>query len=218
MIKFCKCGCGQEVKNDNTFINHHCSKFYGKQLTKNMNNKMREMVENKTWHTIGQNMEGENNPMFGVNRKGKCFWVSKRNHEQIGDKNPFFGMHHTQETKNKVFNTKIKNGTYCKFNWNDKFYPDLQMNFKSSWEANIARIFNFLNIKWEYEPKVFNLDGIKYCPDFYLKELDFYIEVKGYPYPQSMIKFNKFAEQYPIELINETKYNEWIKDYPLVVK
>lgn len=218
MIKFCKCGCGQKVKENNTFINHHCSKFYGKKLTKNMNNKMKEMIKNKTWHTIGQDMKGKNNPMFGVNRKERCPWVSKRNSKQIGIKNPFFGKHHNEKTKEKMINTKIKNGTYCKFNWSEKFYPDLQMKFKSTWEANIARILNFLNVEWKYEPEIFDLDGIKYCPDFFLPEYNFYIEVKGFMYPRSVMKMNRFAESYPLEIIDENKYNIWIENYPLIIK
>jgi len=155
--------------------------------------------------------KGKNNPMFG--KKRNCPWITKRNKKQIKNKNPFFGKHHTKESKEKAFQTKIKNGTYCKFNWTTKFYPDLNIHFKSTWEANIARIFNYLNIKWDYEPAIFDLNGIKYCPDFYLSEFNIFVEVKGYMYNHSQNKINKFKEKYPLEVIGPTEYKEWINDF-----
>lgn len=42
--------------------------------------------------------------------------------------------------------------------------------FYSTWEANIARVFNLSGIVWEYAPKIFYLGGHTYRPDFYLPE------------------------------------------------
>jgi len=55
--------------------------------------------------------------------------------------------------------------------------------FKSSFEADYARYCNFNLIIFEYEKKVFSVGlGEKtryYTPDFYLPELDEYVELKG---------------------------------------
>ena len=51
-------------------------------------------------------------------------------------------------------------------------------------EAELARILDFYRIEWRYEPDVFpiawNTDGVvteSFAPDFYLPEVDMYIEL-----------------------------------------
>jgi hypothetical protein len=54
------------------------------------------------------------------------------------------------------------------------------IEFKSKLEAKIALFLDALKIKWEYEPKVFALsNGVIYIPDFFLSELNTWLEVKG---------------------------------------
>lgn len=89
--------------------------------------------------------------------------------------------------------------------------------FRSSWEANIARYYNYLGIKWEYEPKTFVFKNItrgsvSYTPDFYIPEEDKWIEVKGWMDSKSKTKLRRFKDQYPEEysklvLIQEKEYN-----------
>jgi len=69
--------------------------------------------------------------------------------------------------------------------------------FHSRWEANIARLFNYLNIKWEYEPKMFDIGEQMYTPDFYLPETDTYIEVKNFWNDFSKERDTKFRKTYP---------------------
>lgn len=52
--------------------------------------------------------------------------------------------------------------------------------FYSRWEANVARLYSHLKIGWEYAPRSFDIGGHTYTPDFYLPELDTYIEVKNF--------------------------------------
>ena len=57
-------------------------------------------------------------------------------------------------------------------------YKKVQM--KSRLEANIAFFLDELGIKWKYEPKSFLLSNRKhYMPDFYLPELNCFVEAKG---------------------------------------
>jgi hypothetical protein len=59
-------------------------------------------------------------------------------------------------------------------------WPD----FAHASEAEMARILDFYAVRWEYEPRTFpilwNLDGDvieSFSPDFYLPELDLYLEM-----------------------------------------
>ena len=74
--------------------------------------------------------------------------------------------------------------------------------FYSRWEANMARLFNFLDFKWIHQPKTFDLKSQTYTPDFYLPEYNSYIEVKNFLNEYSKVRDEKFRKIYPdIKLI-----------------
>ena len=51
--------------------------------------------------------------------------------------------------------------------------------FRSRLEAKWAVLFDYINLKWEYEPDGFQMrGGAKYLPDFYFPEYGYYAEVK----------------------------------------
>jgi hypoxanthine phosphoribosyltransferase len=57
-------------------------------------------------------------------------------------------------------------------------------SFAHASEAELARILDFYDVRWEYEPHTFpilwNLDGAvveSFSPDFYLPDLDLYLEL-----------------------------------------
>ena len=52
------------------------------------------------------------------------------------------------------------------------------MLFRSRLEARWAVFFDTARIKYEYEPEGFEYHGYRYLPDFFLPELDTYVEVK----------------------------------------
>ena len=123
--------------------------------------------------------------------------------------------------------TRIKNGTLNPMTKQKNPYSrakggkreDLNnIYFRSSWEANMARYYNFIGVKWEFEPKTFIFENItrgsvSYTPDFYLPEEDKWIEVKGWMDGKSKTKLKRFAKQYPeeykkLQLITEKEYNE----------
>ena len=100
---------------------------------------------------------------------------------------------------------------------------DKNIYFYSRWEANIARLFNYLDIKWMHEPKTFDLVSQTYTPDFYLPEYNIYIEVKNFLWEYSKIRDEKFRKLYPkiilILLLKENylkiekKYSYFIKNW-----
>lgn len=95
---------------------------------------------------------------------------------------------------------------------------DIGKYFRSSWEANTARVMSFENIRWEFEPKrfIFPDDGsgvLSYCPDFYLASCDMWVEVKGWMDEKSVTRLKKFEKYYPDEsrklvIIGEQEYRK----------
>jgi hypothetical protein len=90
-----------------------------------------------------------------------------------------------------------------------KYYEDLNYTLRSSWEANMARILNYLGLKWEYEKTTLVLSGknekepIFYIPDFFLENNDI-IEIKG------------FWDKYSLEKVHGCKHKNFI--YPPNIK
>ncbi len=100
---------------------------------------------------------------------------------------------------------------------NDKIY------FYSRWEANYARLLNYIGIEWEYQPKTFDLKTQHYTPDFYLPKADTYIEIKNFLWKYSKIRDEKFRKLYPAIKLTlllkddylklENKYSHLIKNW-----
>jgi predicted nuclease of restriction endonuclease-like RecB superfamily len=85
-----------------------------------------------------------------------------------------------------------------------KYYGKIWM--RSSWEIAYAKWLDKQNIKWLYEPKAFDLGESTYRPDFYLPEIDTYIEIKGYWRDDAKKKFilcNKLYPKIKIRILNE---------------
>ena len=66
----------------------------------------------------------------------------------------------------------------------DRVTPEPPPRFAHASEAELARIFDFYGVAWRYEPDVFpiswNADGAvieSFAPDFYLPEIDLYVEL-----------------------------------------
>lgn len=83
------------------------------------------------------------------------------------------------------------------------FRTDLEMSFRSSWEANFARVLNLYKVDFDFEPTVFSFPikrGTRaYTPDFFLRRNQEWIEVKGYLDDKSKIKLKRFKRYYPEE-------------------
>jgi hypoxanthine phosphoribosyltransferase len=80
--------------------------------------------------------------------------------------------------------------------------------FAHASESELARILDFYQVRWEYEPRTFpilwNADGHvveSFTPDFYLPELDLYLELTTLR--QSLVrkknrKLRRLRELYPM--------------------
>lgn len=51
--------------------------------------------------------------------------------------------------------------------------------FRSRLEARWAVLFDALGVEYRYEDEGFDLDGIRYLPDFFIPEWDAFVEVKA---------------------------------------
>ena len=112
----------------------------------------------------------------------------------------------SEETRQKYIGRKNCNpGGYGKWGFRD----DLDYFFRSTWEANFARILNFIGIQWEYENSVHRarFDSSSYLPDFYLPQLDLFVEIKGYDRnPDWLQKLFDYRPSFPLILIGENRY------------
>ena len=128
-----------------------------------------------------------------------------------------YGTDHWMQSE-KAYKMLVKR---IQTSWAKQGYrEDLDCYFRSSWEANFARICNFEGKSWEYEPEIFDLGSdIRYTPDFRVG--DAYFEIKGYNYPKGKDKIELFKAQYPniqFELIDSTKYFELKRKYENLIK
>jgi hypothetical protein len=98
---------------------------------------------------------------------------------------------------------------------------DLNMYFRSSWEANFARYLNFYNRLWEYETDTFELtNGMSYTPDFKIGNCH-YVEIKGWMTEKAKEKLSLFKEEYPyvrIDLLTRNEYRELYSHYSTLIE
>lgn len=74
--------------------------------------------------------------------------------------------------------------------------------YKSTYEADFASFLKKRNIPFFYEGHMVRLYGdVMYVPDFYLPNVNLYIEVKGYLDQRGRSKLLKFLNQYPLSLL-----------------
>jgi Phage endonuclease I len=74
--------------------------------------------------------------------------------------------------------------------------------FRSRLELRFSLFLDLLKIKWQYEPKTFDVKLhdriVTYTPDFYLMEKDHWVEIKGFwRDEESRNKVEAFMEQNP---------------------
>ena len=76
--------------------------------------------------------------------------------------------------------------------------------FRSRLEARWTVFFDSVGIKYEYEPEGFEMeDGTRYLPDFYLPDLDLWVEVKGVLSKFDEEKIRGFAVGKKVALLRE---------------
>ena len=141
-------------------------------------------------------VSGENNPNYGkhlseetkrkisilkIGTKASAKTKRKLSIARIGKKRNF-----SKETRDKLSNNLKKrweDGSHKSVGFGNSkrgYRNDLKQFFRSTWEANFARILNYQGIKYEYELTIFKTPLGFYTPDFYLSDQDIYVEMKGW--------------------------------------
>ncbi len=80
-IKYCKCGCGKQIKPNRTYVSGHNKARLGSKLSEEHKAKLR-------LSHLGKHATEETKAKLSAIHKGEL--------------NPFYGKHHTDETKNKI--------------------------------------------------------------------------------------------------------------------
>ena len=99
-----------------------------------------------------------------------------------------------------------------------KWYEINGIKVQGTWELNIAKILNKLQIEWT-RPNSFNYIRDNrltyYTPDFYIPKYNCYLEVKGFWWGNDKEKMDIFMSQYPdmnIKIIEKQLYNDILKN------
>ena len=138
---------------------------------------------------------------YGAKRCHKCA-DSQHSKRMTGKNNSMFGKRHTEAVKKKmgINHSSLKgknNGMFGRIAIHAKgnYYKNIYM--RSSWEVLFAQFLDLSGIKWQYEPKTFDLGNSTYTPDFYIQAWNGYIEIKGFWRGNAKEKFNKFKRLHP---------------------
>ena len=131
----------------------------------------------------------------------------------------------TEETKRKISDTMKKKWESGEFDHKILrstklgYRKDLGHLVRSTWEANFARILNYLGIEYKYEPICFDLDITNYTPDFYLPDKDMYIEIKGRDTKEVKNKRIMVRQRYGIKIkvIKWKRYNYFQNKYSKLI-
>jgi len=68
-----------------------------------------------------------------------------------------------------------------------------------------------LKIKWEFQPRTFDLKSQKYTPDFYLPDVNEYFEIKNFLSDFSFKRDRKFRNLYPSEKLILVLKSDYLK-------
>lgn len=130
----------------------------------------------------------------------------------------------SEELEKLKFNSKLN---LAKFLTRKKSSPR-RIVFANTSEEEFARLLDFYQIRWEYEPKTFPLTWDEhgkvlaaFTPDFYLPDLDLYIELTTMKQPlvtKKNQKIRKLRELYPginIKIFYEKDYQQLFYKYGL---
>jgi hypothetical protein len=206
--KFCECGCGTKTKYNRQ------KKCYNK-FAPGHNAKIKPPM-------LGR--KGDDNPLYKRSLSEKHKQSLSDNHADFSkEKHPFWNKHHSEitkemisetlrgrilpeETKQKMRDNSAQRGKSPPFGtgWGKHSICDAGYEVRSLYERLVSDWLYNHNIKHSYEFKRFFFeDGTSYLPDYYIPELNLWIEVKGLMAPKDRLQ---------IELFKNAGYNLLVLD------
>ena len=189
--------CHKQCKNDNSQRNHQrlCCDNPEKQISSFVKY---NLAKENAWN---KGLSQKEYPSLArPNQKGKKFGSALTGH--------------SEKTKQKISLKLSVNNKGGRSKW----YEVAGQKVQGTWERNVAQKFEEMGISWkklnvnihtfEYE-----IDSKKrnYTPDFYLKEYNIYIEIKGYWWGNDKEKMDIVMNKYPdvkFIIIEKEQYNK----------
>lgn len=184
--------CQKECKNENSLRNHErlCKENPNRQLTPFMG-KSFNLTRKRSNQYIKSTELGLDKPVVSdetrrkISEKNKLLWDEKR--RQDWSKHMTIQANLNVENHPESYSYKNFCGRAKKELYNGEW-------MHSSWETVFAKWCDANNISWTkrvpYFHYVWNGKDRKYFPDFYIKEMDLYVEVKGYETDRDIVKWN----------------------------
>jgi hypothetical protein len=154
--------------------------------------------------------------------------ISKKFSDNIKNgltKPPFKNKNHTRDTRKKMSITRsnmcIDNNMHCKFY--EISNGDRIFKVQGTYEREFGNFLNEKSIKWDRIRIPYD-ETRHYTPDFYLRDLGIYVEVRGWLMKRDINKYRKFFNEHDIEIYccNKVNLNKIIsgeigfKDLPLL--
>lgn len=184
----CRCGCGRVVKTK------------GREWAVGHNPEFRRK------HSLAMTgkMVGKRNPFYG---KRHPKWLLKQIGLKIkGRVSTFLGKHHTEESKRLMGKFQAerfrkgwcpwKRGKNCLF-----IRGCIKIWMRSPWEVAFAKWCHRRGLHWNYEPKRFDLSVGSYLPDFFVREWQSYVELKGAKMKKALEKLEAFMKETSFSLV-----------------
>ncbi len=193
-MKTVKCQhCGREISTNN--IERHkepCRLRKPKLTPEEVKQKRRQNAEKARSSITKETREIINKKVSEAHRRG-CY--DKANREKIGKP----GKPHSEESK-RLISEKARQSKHRRLRKNTQEYCGVLMD--SSWEVKLAVWLDERSIAWERPGPLTYDDNRSYFPDFYLPELDLYLDTKNdYLIRIDSEKVGKAALQNDVEVI-----------------
>jgi hypothetical protein len=130
------------------------------------------------------------NPLYETYRKSRSDSAKKRT-----------WSHEHREKMSEVVMKKVKEGTWHLSFSKSRTHEYKSVKFHGLWEVKFAMNLDDKNVEWRRPTEKFQytFEGKtrNYTPDFWIPELDSYVEIKGYTTPKDEAKWSQF----PLKLI-----------------
>lgn len=216
--KLCEYGCGLEAKHQLKNGKWCCENFY----TKCPENRRKNSETRKQ-----QFKDGITKCNFVAKSLGRPHWsrgLTKETDERIKKRSEKMKLDykngtktykshpHTQETREKLSQIqserikKMGSGGFKNIKWYYvKNHEDDSIVVRGKWELFVSELLNKHGIKWfrgnalKYKDQ--NNATHRYSPDFYLPDMDAYIEVKGYFSEKDKNKMNLTLQQNKVSIV-----------------
>lgn len=185
VVVFCKCGCGQRVKT------------HGREWAVGHNPEFRR----KHSELLKKKYKSEGNPFFGKHHSRKT--KKKLSRKLKGRVSTFLGKHHSCESRRLLSVSVMRRFKEGWVPWHRKLFRRgcIKIWMRSSWEVAFAKWCHMKGLHWNYEKKSFLLSVGGYLPDFFVKEWNSYVEIKGARIEKALRKLKAFVRETENSLI-----------------